>query len=52
MNEILDIRIQELVDKINETIHENFKMENSIIIALNLKRNQNNDMPKILKKIQ
>ena len=52
MNEILDLRIQDVVDKINATIDENFKMENSIVIALNLKRNQENDLPKIIEKVR
>lgn len=52
MNDILEDRIKELVDKIFATVNENWSGKNSIVIALNLKRNQKNDLPKIIDRLE
>ncbi len=48
MNQILDSKIQNTVKNVFDTIVENNKSKNSIIIALNLKRNQKNDLQRFI----
>lgn len=51
MNDILDAKIEHTVNRVFSTIVENNKQDNSIVIALNLKRNQKDDLQRFIDKL-
>lgn len=48
MNEILSVRIQDTVQRICDTIVQNRGFTKSIVIVLNIKRNQKKDLLKFV----